>query len=299
MSFIVQLPLASSSRMVTVREALAEASGLLHIAPFDDRPDKLFDGLESGRAAIFLSKGGPTGGGTRLLTARYHRWYSEERPVLFAVIGYVGAELSHAVHGNFAKIGASHVARVFHKLDRGERQPLLSSLPSKRSEAFVFYQEATRYWVKATVGLPYYAHNGVPGAPAHGRYVYVNSAVRAHAVCSLLNSSLFWVYFVTYGDCFHLSERLVERFPIPPGLLNDDRPVTLGRELMIDLTSNAVRKTITTRDGDEISYDEFFASKSKAIIDRIDGVLAEHYGFTEDELDSIMNYDIKFRMGAE
>jgi len=35
------------------------------------------------------------------------------------------------------------------------------------------------------------------------------------------------------------------------------------------------------------------------IIDEIDGVLAAHYGFTEEELDFIINYDIKYRMGRE
>ncbi len=41
----------------------------------------------------------------------------------------------------------------------------------------------------------------------------------------------------------------------------------------------------------------FKISKSKPIIDQIDTVLAEHYGFTEAELDFIINYDIKYRMG--
>ena len=39
--------------------------------------------------------------------------------------------------------------------------------------------------------------------------------------------------------------------------------------------------------------------KSKLIIDEIDKVLAKHYGFTEEELDFIINYDIKYRMGDE
>jgi len=34
-------------------------------------------------------------------------------------------------------------------------------------------------------------------------------------------------------------------------------------------------------------------------MDEIDTVLAEHYGFTEEELDFIINYDIKYRMGKE
>ena len=43
----------------------------------------------------------------------------------------------------------------------------------------------------------------------------------------------------------------------------------------------------------------FLIKKSKPIIDEIDKVLAKHYGFTEEELDFIINYDIKYRMGKE
>lgn len=43
----------------------------------------------------------------------------------------------------------------------------------------------------------------------------------------------------------------------------------------------------------------FKVGLSKPIIDEIDKVLAKHYGFTEEELDFIINYDIKYRMGDE
>jgi len=33
------------------------------------------------------------------------------------------------------------------------------------------------------------------------------------------------------------------------------------------------------------------------IIDKIDCLLAQHYGFTDEKLDFIINYDIKYRMG--
>jgi len=37
----------------------------------------------------------------------------------------------------------------------------------------------------------------------------------------------------------------------------------------------------------------------RRLIDEIDRVLARHYGFTDEELDFIINYDIKYRMGSE
>ena len=36
---------------------------------------------------------------------------------------------------------------------------------------------------------------------------------------------------------------------------------------------------------------------SKPIIDDIDRMLAEHYGFTDEEQDFVINYDIKYRIG--
>ncbi len=41
----------------------------------------------------------------------------------------------------------------------------------------------------------------------------------------------------------------------------------------------------------------FYIKHSKPILDEIDTLLAEHYGFMQEELDFIINYDIKYRMG--
>ena len=45
--------------------------------------------------------------------------------------------------------------------------------------------------------------------------------------------------------------------------------------------------------------DQYFVAPCKATIDEIDRVLAKHYGFNDQELDFIINYDIKYRMGRE
>lgn len=62
---------------------------------------------------------------------------------------------------------------------------------------------------------------------------------------------------------------------------------------------NAVRKRVVSEKTGVVQYDEFWPSKSKHIIDEIDRVLARHYGFTEEDLDFITNYDNKYRMGRD
>ncbi len=299
MSFIVQLPMVSSSRMAAIRSLLAESSAALHVITFDDRPGKLFDGLQHCRSVIFLSQSPAPSTTPTLLTTRYQRWATEVRENLFEQVEYACLVGRPLFAGLFPKYAGEIQESLFRRV--GEKgAPRIAEFQSKRETGdFVFYQEATQYWVKATYGLPYYAKNSQVGAPAHGRYLFFARPETAHAACAVLNSSLFYAYFIAYGDCFHLSDGLATGFPVSEAILADKALVALNKKLMDELRDKAVRKTINTRDGDRITYDEFYGGRSKPIIDEIDAVLAKHYGFTAEELDFILNYDIKYRMGQD
>jgi hypothetical protein len=65
---------------------------------------------------------------------------------------------------------------------------------------------------------------------------------------------------------------------------------------MADYRRHAVRKVCRYRTTGKVIYDEFYPGWSKAIIDDIDRVLARHYGFSEQELELLINYDMKYRM---
>jgi hypothetical protein len=297
-SFIVQLPLVSSSRMAAARRVLADSSSVLHVIPFDDRPGKLFEGLQNCRSVIFLSAG--TGTSQReLLTTRYQRWHTETRAALFSQFEFASTSGAILFPGIFPKYATDKEASVFRRVKEKAETTIGSVASERQSRSFVFYQEATRYWVKATTGLPFYSKDGVVGAPAHGRYVYCKDADSAARVSALLNSSLFYAYFIAYGDCFHLSDTLVGAFPILRKMANDLELAELGQELNKSLKSNAVRKTINTRDGSAITYAEFVAANSKDIIDKIDRLLAALYGFSDAEADFVANFDIKYRMGQD
>lgn len=67
---------------------------------------------------------------------------------------------------------------------------------------------------------------------------------------------------------------------------------------MEDLQLNSIKRQESRNRGkDTVEFVQFVVRNSKPIIDEIDCVLAEHYGFTDEELDFIINYDIKYRMG--
>ena len=86
--------------------------------------------------------------------------------------------------------------------------------------------------------------------------------------------------------------------PINEALLADNKLSEIGTILENDIKKNSF---ITTRNtvNDDIELESFRLNSSKNILDCIDKILAKHYGFTEETLDFIINYDIKYRMGEE
>lgn len=69
--------------------------------------------------------------------------------------------------------------------------------------------------------------------------------------------------------------------------------------LMDSINKYSIVKETNYQTKGKIVYQEFYPRYSKEYIDEIDVILAQHYGFTEEELDFIINYDIKYRMGDE
>jgi hypothetical protein len=124
----------------------------------------------------------------------------------------------------------------------------------------------------------------------------------AKAACAVQNSTLFYWWFLALSDCRHLNMREIERFPLGLAQMSREHLQELGTlcdQLMRDFKKHAKRKDCVYRTTGKVSYDEYFPRYSKAILDAIDKVLAEHFGFSQDELDHLVNYDIKYRLGAD
>ena len=298
-SFIVQLPFISSARMSGLRQLLIDNSRHLCYIPFDDRPGKLFDGLQHCRSVIFILHAQSTRSTCEVHSAKYQRWFSRVRGHLFSALYFTPITNIGTSQVALPKIASETQSSLFHRIHiHGIR--CISSYTTDNTDChYIFYQEAMQYWAKAVYGLPFYSKNGAEGAPPHGRYLYTDQSSIAYCIGAIMNSSTFYIYFITYSDCFHLNRKTVRDFPVSHSIMSDINVALTGRSLMGVLHKHAQRKTIDTKTGDSIVYEEFFAGKSKTVIDEVDRVLAKHYGFTDEELDFIINYDIKYRMGRE
>jgi hypothetical protein len=285
---IVQLTVLSAERLASLQDFLLKRGHLCAI-PFPRRPESIFEGVEM-PVAIILSSHSPS---HLMSTARISRFYTEERPHALSALLLANHNIRRDDH-RIAKIGTYVEVSIYEKVI-AQRLSLLE-LTRKISEWLLYYQEACRYWVKAGVGMPFFRRNGKRIDPPHGRTIYLFSKEAACFIACLMNSSLFYWFYSAFSDCEHINDMLLRTFPVP----NNWDAISWGKlyeQLEQDLTSNAKRKMITTKQGHNIEYDEIMALSSKPIIDEIDRILAKHYGFTDEELDFIINYDIKYRMG--
>lgn len=285
---IVQMTVMSSERMSSLQNLIANRGNLCALS-FPRRPESMFDGVEM-PVTIVLSL--PCAN-ERYSTSRVGRIYTEERQQALEVLSLV----QHDTRLNscrIAKVGSELQVGISHKLMQ-HRDPL-DMLIVKSSDHVVYYQEACRYWTKAVLGAPFFKRNGVGMNPPHGRYIHLPDEQACCFTSCLMNSSLFYWYYSLFSDCEHINDELVRGFPVSNSWSGTDwKALWLG--LSESLERNAQRKTITTKEGHRIEYDEIKALKSKPIIDEIDRALAKHYSFTDEELDFIINYDIKYRMG--
>ncbi len=287
---IVQLTVLSSGNLGSLQDVIWNR-GKMYALPFPRRPESVFEGVEM-PVAIILSIPEKTPG---FFTTRVQRFYTEERPDAIAKMMFVPH--SYRVDGyRIAKIGTSLEIGILEKLFQHPLQ--FETITVKASEWLLYYQEACRYWAKGTLGLPFFRRNGEQMQPPHGRTIrFRDHRAAAFAVC-LLNSSLFYWLYSVFLDCEHINDGFVRRFPLPPNWRDSDWE-NLNTLLLQNLNQNASRKVIATKQGHTIEYDEINAAMSKPIIDEIDRALARQYGFTDEELDFIINYDIKYRMGDE
>lgn len=293
--FVVPLSICGGERFATLRRSILTHTSTLWLANFDIFPCRLFEDAYQ-RLTILLGKQhGQQSSAHETYVTSVQRWYTAERPFLIERIFYTQTRYSYK--GDiFPKLASTQQEDILQKMvaARGTLSMLLS--PTK-TEHIVYYQEATNTWMKATHRIPYYKKNDVVTRPPHGRLLYFNDARTASIVGAVMNSSLFYLWFATYSDGFHLSHALVQSFPVHDALCLNEQLLLLAQRLEEDIQRHTLYSTRNTKRGDSIEIEEYRMVCSKAILDEIDCVLAKQYGFTDEELNFIVQYDSKYRMG--
>ena len=294
--FIVPVSSVSTDRYVSLQNKLSQH--LLHYSSFDDRPSRLFDGLQHIRLTIHLIA--PSDPSATMYSTRYNKWTSVERPSIFHSLRYEKSFRGLLAH-TLPKLCSELEYEISQKL-KNERRTL-ASFYVKNTRNHIYYTRKVGYFLQFLDFEPLILNGaGNRRSPSELKVLRFGSEVHAKLALCCLNSNLFYWFFTVCSDCRNVNKREIDAFPIDVDRLakheRSERLVRLAEELMEDLDRNSEERQMKFSH-DTLKVQCVFPKYSKLIIDEIDRVLAWHYGFTDEELDFIINYDIKYRIGRE
>lgn len=284
---ITPLSAFSTDRMIPLITHLKNTSNKLSVANFSWRPGKLFDGVNLQLSILLQRVGQQT---AEVDTTRYLMWDSEARPELFSKLEYVRTHDSRLA-GSIPKLGAVEAASILKKLRSHKKE--IGGCFTNNSNNKVYYRRGGLYW-KVFVDF-------VTGS-SEEKVIHLLPEIDKYAIIAALSSDLWWWYFTITSDCRHLGNRDIQTFPFDPREMTLRQQQTLsdlGKEYVKDLKRNAVDAVRVYKGKKSVDCISFRVNQSKPILDEIDMLLAGHYGFTAEELDFILNYDIKYRLGRD
>jgi hypothetical protein len=296
MGMIVQNSIDCTDRMLEIQNMLIKKYRI-YFSNYDDRPAKLFDGMNHMKGAIFLSAPKSTDDEV-LFSTKFLRWYEEYRENLFMIIYY------HQLHKKLKFTG--HISKYSDSLHENILLKVYEHIPLKnefkKDGVIVYCHRIASYFIKATDFVPYFYNekDGQKKSEDYKEFLMINEDYK-NIILSLLNSTIFYINWHSLHDGYHCGKKNIETYPFSFIIGEDSKKslIDFGKNISNDYKKNAFRKETQYKNTGKVIYDEFYPKKSKPIIDEIDKVLAKHYGFTEEELDFIINYDIKYRMGNE
>jgi hypothetical protein len=295
---IVPLSLVCSSRMAPLRRVLYSAYEHLWLNNYDTIPSTLFSGIVQ-RNTIVLAAKGENAIECNVYTTKNRKWYVAERPWLFETVPYTPI---------FPRSGEELIPKVstaieLSILDKVRAQEVaLTSYFERGSGNILFYKRRWSYFLLFADGISdIELPDGSTRRQQDVKSLALQPGIDRYILIALLSSSLFYSHFSIFSDFRHVNMADFAAFRFDYARLSDitaESLSRLGRALMQMYTNNLVwRRCNYVGSIGECKVPFYKQGISKPIIDEIDRVLAEHYGFTEEELAFIINYDIKYRMG--
>lgn len=290
---IVPISSICTDRMIDYQNQLKDCT--VWNSLYAERPSKLFTGADV-QLVITLIRGKLN---KKLYSSSYNKWNSDFRTYLFHTLIYIDISCLTR-QGSFPKIGRDVEKNILLKL-KNTNHSLKQYDISRRTNHLVSYRNAGgRYYKVILNDEPLFRVNGKDKRSSTYQFLFFDSKEISNGVCCIMNSTLFFWYWISFSDTWHMVKREIGNFQIvlTENLLTILLP--LNERLMDDLKAKSSNKIEARNKGkDTVEFLQYNVRNSKPIIDEIDKILAKHYGFTDEELDFIINYDIKYRMGAE
>ena len=292
MSMIVPLALPSTQRMKAVQDILEVETRNVWYANFAWRPAKLFDTVNRALTVFTVTPSARP----QSYSTNYQKWTSDCREELFDLMGFEWVPRNRPSFW-VPKIDTPLEHSVLEKLTSATTS--VANFTGKTSHRIFYRTTGGLYWKVFTDFAPAFKVNGQRGSSSRETSFSVRHREQVWPLIASLSSDIFWWWYTITSNLRDLNPADVRGFPIPKSVLADPEMSRLGKLYLEDIAKNSSMLVRQQKQTGRTETQSFEVKRSKSIIDKIDRVLGEHYGFTDEELDFIINYDIKYRMGRE
>jgi hypothetical protein len=290
LGMIVPTSVVGLSENAGLRNSFQRLGGKTWMSTYGIRPAKLFDGVDQ-RLCIYIATSSKQAD-FELQATQFIHWNSAERDHLFSRLVYASSK-NHARFDRFIQAGDPRLLKILESIELKSAKTCSSLKAHRKSDHVLQYHRSPRYWIRGMDFAPIFESATRTRSIHHIRDIAVADESGLFVLGAILNSALFFIWFISIGNGRNITSEDIDEFPV--GMMDASlvgKAKTVFRKLMADYKKNSEIRVRT-----DCRFQEFRPSKSKPIIDEIDTILASHYGFTPEELDFIINYDIKYRMG--
>ncbi|WP_310604217.1 Eco57I restriction-modification methylase domain-containing protein [Anaerosporobacter sp.] len=274
LGFVIPLSYVSTPRMKKIRDELYITSPEQYILSYSDRPDCLFTSVHQ-KLCIFLGK--HKKGVRDISTGNYRYWYKEERHDLFNTAEVV--KNNYVEDEYIPKLGTTLDTSVYRRLT-GFNRSIINLLEQDCEPLYLNMRAA--FWIKAFLN----EHAG----SEYKTFKCENKNYANFCMC-LLNSSLFWWYWVCVSDCWHITRKELLGFKVPEIYdFKETNRLAIALEDQLEKTKLYV--------GTKQTEYEYKHKECVDTIHQIDDYINAIYGLSEEEGLYIKNFAYRYRIGG-
>ena len=287
---IVANSIAINGSTAKVRELIRRNISESRMALFGTRPAKIFADAEI-RVLVFLGeKDSPEKPGI-IYTTEAIKFTTEQRPRLLEHLSFEstdGLTLGKDKIGDnlddvsLPKVGNKSIRGILIRLKEDSTYTIKSKIDGKHLDYKLQFRKTGGYWLNALEKMPY--------TSTKIETIKFENALERDFVILLINSSLFYLYWSTYGNLRDFPLSLLEKFPFPDYEAIQENKKRVD-SLKMQITTNLLKSFVADRG----RVGEFRTGMCKYTIDEIDDLLGKIYRLSKNEIAFVKNYDTHIR----
>jgi len=261
------------------------------IACFAKRPMKVFSGAEV-RTAIITGRRSDGETASPLMTSDFIRFNESDRESRLRSISYkpadphvltdkIGGERSNS-YALLPKVGNEKIESILSHWAKSPRQLKDFVVDEDQAESQLYYRRGNDYWLSAMVH-PLYDATTI-------KELHFDTELQRNLAFLSVHSSLFYLYWMVYGDQFHLNKRMVRRFPAPSTQTIQDHEEKIEKKK--DKLWTHVKQAFDS------NVNQFKMQPVKPVLDEVDELLGEMHKLDDKLVEYAKGYQEEYRMST-